>query len=478
MARAKISFLSEAEEDLIHRMSIEVLAEVGVKVHSSSVLALLDDHGAAVDHAASIAKIPERMVEEALETAPKEFTLCARDPARDLKLPSHSIPYATTSGLAVFVTDRRTGEYRPSTRKDIAEFSKLGDALEPADFLWTSMTANDVPDLVHGPHEVWVTMQNTSKHVQGVTVQSAEDAAVQIELAALVAGGREALLERPLMSVISCPIAPLSFEGGAIEAQVEFARAGIPICSMTMSMSGVTAPVTIAGTLTNANAENLASLVITQAASPGAPHVYTSESAPMDMHTGSMNYSSPEKSLFSIGLGQMAKRYGLPCLVADLGFGNDIRGGISPFNDLASQFLGIACHTDIVTGMGCVEDARGVSFEQFVIDAYIWECFREFLKEVEISEEKIGLDAIRAVGPGNDFMAHKHTRQHMRQDLTIWDAGKLGMLAKDTAALLADAGGIVEQLLKDHEVLQLDADVIRQGDAIIEAREEGIRGRT
>jgi trimethylamine--corrinoid protein Co-methyltransferase len=366
MAHAEMRFLNQREEDLIHEQSIRCLREIGVKIQSRSVLELLDDRGAAVDHAEKIARIPEKLVEEALETAPKEFTLCARDPKHDLKLPSHPYPHATTSGLAVFVTDRETEEYRRSTQKDVAEFARLGDALESVDFLWTSLTATDVPDLAHGPHEVWTTLQNTSKHVQGVTVQSAEDAGVQIELAALAAGGREALRQRPLLSIISCPIAPLSFEGGAIEAQVEFARAGVPICSMTMSMSGGTAPVTVAGTLVNANAENLASLVITQAASPGSPHVYTSESAPMDMKTGAMDYSAPEKTLLSIGLGQMAKRYGLPSLVADIGFGDDLRGSITSFDTLAIQFLGVASYTDIVTGMGSIDDAKGISFVQFV----------------------------------------------------------------------------------------------------------------
>jgi trimethylamine--corrinoid protein Co-methyltransferase len=472
MAHAEMVFLNEQEEDLIHQQSIRCLEEVGVKIHSESVLKLLDDRGAMVDFNTKIATIPERIVEESLENAPKKFTLCARDPEHDLELPSHPYPYATTSGLAVFVTDPRTGEYRRSTRKDIAEFSKLADALESVDFLWTSLTAADVPELAHGPHEVWATLQNTSKHVQGVTVQSAEDAAVQIELAALVAGGRQALRERPLLSVISCPIAPLSFEAGAIEAQVEFARAGIPICSMSMSMSGVTAPVTVAGTLTNANTENLASLVITQSASPGSPHIYTSESAPMDVRTGSMNYSAPEKSLLSIGLGQMAKRYGLPCLVADLGFGDDIRGGIASFANLASQFLGMAGYTDIVTGMGCVDDAKGVSFEQLVIDAYIWECFREFMKGVEITEETIGFDAIKAVGPGHEFMTHRHTLQYMRKELTHWDEDKLDMLSKGPAALVAESRSIAAQLLRDHVVLPMDERLIRQGDEIIETRED------
>jgi len=471
MARARMTFLNEQEETLIHEQSIKILEEIGVKVHSRSVLKLLEEKGAAVDHDTMIAKLSEELVKDALETAPKEFTLCARDPEHDLQFPSHPYPYATTSGLAVKVVDRHTGEYRSSTRKDAAEFAKLGDALDSVDFLWTSLTANDVPALAHGPHELWATMQNTSKHVQGVTVQSAEDARVQIELAALVAGGSDALRKRPLMSVISCPIAPLSFEEGAIEAQVEFARAGIPICSMSMSMGGMTSPVTVAGTITNANAENLASLVITQAARPGSPHIYTSESAPMDMQTGAINYSAPEKALISIGLGQMTERYRLPSLVADIGFGDEIHPNVGSFNDLAIQIMGVASRTDILTGMGSCDSAIGISFGQLVIDSYIWECVREFMKEVHVTEERIGFDEIKAVGHGHHFLKSKHTRRFMREEITQPNADKLEMLASDTATVIAESNSIVEQLMKDHQVLPIDENLIRQGDEIIRAYE-------
>ncbi len=471
MARAEMTFLNEREEALIHEQSVRILEKVGVKIHSRSVLKLLEERGAAVDHDAMIARLPERLVEDSLETAPKQFALCARDPAHDLQLPAHPYPYATTSGLAVKVTDHRTGEYRSSTREDAGQFAKLGDALDRVDFLWTSLTANDVPANAHGPHELWATLQNTSKHVQGVTIQSAEDARVQIELAALVAGGSDALRKRPLMSVISCPIAPLSFEEGAIEAQVEFARAGIPICSMSMSMGGITAPITVAGTITNANTENLASIVITQAANPGAPHVYTSESAPMDMQTGAINYSAPDKTLIGIGLGQMAKRYRLPCLVSDIGFGDETHPNIGPFSDLAIQFLGTPSHTDILTGMGCVDAAKGCSFGQLVIDSYIWECIREFMKEVQITEERIGFDAIAEVGPGRHFLKSKHTVRYMREELTQWDAEKLEMLALDAADLIGEANRIAERLLKEHRVLPIDDDLVRQGDEIIRAYE-------
>ena len=476
MANAKIAFLNEREEDLIHKQSIRTLEEIGVKIHSQSVLRLLEAKGATVDYDAMTAILPEKMVEEALESAPKRFTLCARDPKHNLTLPSHPYPYATTGGLAPFVTDFRTGEYRSPTRKDVAEFSKLSDALKPVDYLWTSLTATDVPPLAHGPHELWMTMRNTTKHVQGVTVQSAEDASVQVELAALVAGGKETLKKNPFMSVICCPIAPLSFERGSVEAQVEFAKAGVPICSMSMSIGGITAPVTVAGMITNANTENLASIVITQAASAGSPHVYTSESSPMDLKTGCIDYSALEKSLISIGSGQMARRYGLPCLVADIGFGYDVHGGIADFTSLATTFLGTASYSDLVTGMGSVDDAKGISFEQLVIDAYIWECLRESFKEVEISEETIGVDIVKTVGHGRDFLTSRHTVQHMRKEITRFDKNKLDMLAKDTAELIADSKSVINRLLKDHLVPPIDESIIRQGDEIIRAYEKRVGG--
>jgi trimethylamine--corrinoid protein Co-methyltransferase len=278
------------------------------------------------------------------------------------------------------------------------------------------------------------------------------------------------------MSVISCPIAPLAFEEGAIEAQVEFAKAGVPICSLSMSVGGISAPVTVAGMVTNANTENLASLTITQAACPGSPQIYTSESAPMNMQTGTINYSAPERPLVDVALGQLAKRYRLPCFVSGMSCGHEIQPNIGPFSDLAIQFLGAASNTDILTGMGSVDTAMGCSFEQLVIDSYIWGCIRDFRREVEITKERIGLDVVAEVGQGHHFLASKHTRRYMREETVQWDADKLKMLSADAATLASESRKIVEQLLKDHRVQPIDADLIRQGDEILRAYEERLAG--
>ena len=471
MAQARTVFLDQREIDLVHSQSIESLREIGIKVRSEFVLHLLEESGANVDYASMVARIPEHMVNQALDTVQRDFSLCARDPQRDLKVPTQGFPWMTTSGLAVFVMEYEAGEYRDSTRPDIAAFSRLADAVESIDFLWTALTATDVPPLAHGPHELWVTMQNTTKHVQGVTAQSAEDAKVQIELAALIAGGKEELRKRPLFSVIACPIAPLTYDEGSIEAQVELAKAGIPVASMSMSAGGTSAPLTVAGMLVNANTENLGSIVISQMAAPGAPHIFCSESAPMDMMTGSLNYGTVEKSFLSIGLKQMADKYRLPSLVADGGWGDEVEGGISGLMTPVTQLLGIMGGSDLVTGMGSVDSAKGISFEQCIIDSYMWEVSKNYLYEVGISEEKIGLDAVREVGHGNHFLTHPHTHKHLRGELATWDQEKLDLLTMDNEEMPAAANRIVEDILDEHRVEPIADDLIAKGDAIIEEYE-------
>jgi len=152
MARIKTEFLNQREIGLIHDQSLQCLREIGIKVHSIPVLEILEKNGAGVDFDEMIAKIPESMVNQALESVQKEFALCARDPGRDLKIPTESVPWITTSGLAVFVNDYEAGEYRYSTKRDVAEFTRLGDAVDSLDFLWTALTARDVTPLAHGPH--------------------------------------------------------------------------------------------------------------------------------------------------------------------------------------------------------------------------------------------------------------------------------------------------------------------------------------
>lgn len=475
MAVARLRFLDRDEEQLIDQKSIECLETIGVKVKSAKVLKMLSEAGAKVDERTQVALIPESMVKDALKTVPKEMTLHGRDPRHDMKIPVSSWPHTGTTGLGTYIIDIETGRRRDSTVKDIADCVKVADALDGVSYVQTSLTATEVPHATHGLHELWTAFQNTTKHVQGIEVFNSEDARKQIELGALIAGDEDALRKRPTFTVIHCSIAPLMFERDAVEAMVEFAKAGVPITTMSMSLSGGTAPVTMAGTLVNANSENLASFVIGQVASKGARTIYCSSSTPVNMMTGMIHYESVNQPLIAAGLAQMAGRYGLPCMVGDWGLNDSEEPGVPhTFSESMGIALSTMTGTDMQGGIGTLDNAKGMALEQIVIDSYIWENVRRQMTPFEISEATTALDVMRQVGHGNTFLNNMHTARNFRREVITRDPDKGRFESTRSKAMVSEAREIAARILKDHEVPRLDRDAIDRGNGLIRDYERKI----
>jgi trimethylamine--corrinoid protein Co-methyltransferase len=468
VAVARLRFLSSDEEELVHEKSLEVLSEIGVLVRSESVLSLLEDSGANVDKENRIARIPEGVVGDALKSAPTNFKMCARDRTNDIEVPTTGAPYLTTDGLTLYMIDIETSEKRNATRVDFAEFARLADALDAVDFFWPIVTISDVPLKSHNLYELWTAFQNCSLHVQG-DCTDAISARRMIELASLVVGGQEELRRRPIFSCATNPISPLSFDKGAVEAQIEFARAGIPVLCHSMSMSGMSAPVTLAGTIVNLNAENLASIVISQNASRGAPHIYGSCSMPADMMTGTINLYAPEGVLISAAAGQMARRYRRPCMVANWGLGGKGPGIQVSLSEAFAYNSSAFSGSDLISGIGGLDHAKGCSLDQMVLDSIVWDSFRAFLRDFTIDDGTAALDVMRQVGHGNSYLSHAHTGKTFRKELEVWDRSNLSLEATLSSKMLPQARSIAKKLLKEHEVPPLDRDILRRGELLLKA---------
>ncbi len=470
MAVLGLRFFDKAEEDVIHEQTIECLETVGVLVHSPSVRRLLERAGVESDGRKALVQLPESLVQDAIRNAPKSLVLGARDAERDLKIPVHGPPYVSTGGVTLSIFDYDTERPRPATTKDLADIARLADALGAVDAVWPLVTTTDIPAHAQFANELWTCFQNTTKHILGSAgsgTLGVPDARIQIALGALVAGSAEALRKRPLFSVLSCPIAPLSFEAGAVEAQVEYARAGIPVIGMSMCMGGVTAPVTLAGTVVTMNAEALASLVITQVAAPGAPHIYCSEATMADMTTGYIGYRGPEAPMVFAAAAQMAHRYGLPKMTGILGVDAPRPGMNIPFGELATLMLTTMSGTDLCSGIGGLDLDAGCSMEQMVIDAVNWEEFRAYMRSFAVDATTAALDVIREVGPGGSFLAHPHTAKQFRSQLFFRSRETTGYGATMSDRMVPAAHEVVRRTLASHRAEPLDARVRREGDALL-----------
>ena len=145
--------LSSAELDRLREAVFAVLADVGVRFPLPRALDVLSAHGAVVDRSRDTARLPRGLVEEALATAPRAFTLCGRDPSCDLPLDGRHC-YLSNDASGVFVIDPASGERRASTLADVAASARFCDALPQVAFAWGPIVAaGDVPVGPRALHE-------------------------------------------------------------------------------------------------------------------------------------------------------------------------------------------------------------------------------------------------------------------------------------------------------------------------------------
>jgi trimethylamine--corrinoid protein Co-methyltransferase len=174
-----------------------------------------------------------------------------------------------------------------------------------------------------------------------------------------------------------------------------------------------------------------------------------------------------ESPIISAGSAQMAKRYGLPCMVGQWGVDGDEPGMTKSFNELATVALTMMSGTDCCSGMGGLNSALGASLEQMVIDAYLWEGFRPVMRDMSITKETIAFDVMKAVGHGGTFLTQPHTAKHFKKELYFPDRSKLAWEATLSTKMVADAKKVVKKALKEHVVPPVDKGIVRQGSSLI-----------
>lgn len=409
----KIDILSGAELEEVHSRSLEVLERIGVVVGSPAVLGRLAEAGASVDPVERRVRFAPEFVETAVARAPRRIVLAARSPGCDLVLDGQQ-GYLGLDGCAAEVIDPETGARRPSRKEDVAMATRLADALPEIGFVWQPAAARDVAPTVQPLHELHAQLGSTGKHIQMMTAVTANAAHGVLEIASLAAGGASELRERPLVSTFQCSTSPLVYEGGALDAAVIFAEAGVPCGFVVMPIACATGPATWGGTLVLSNAEVLAGIVILETLVPGAATFYGSCATVMDLRSGAAACGGPEDLLLQMASTQLARHYDLPASIGTFATGAkspDWQAGLeNGLSGLASAFAG----ADMLCGAGLLYGARVCSLEQIVLDAEIFTLLRHLVgKPAEAGVDV--LDVIGAAGPGGEFLSQRHTLATMRR---------------------------------------------------------------
>ena len=461
MSKPRTTFLSREEIEAIHNASLQVLEKTGIKVMSKPALDILKKGGAKVDYGTNRVVLPRQLVEEALKMAPKTITYGARNPKYDFVLNKQE-PHFCADGDPPFILDWETGQRRYSTAEDVANCAVIADYLDHVRVVWRMATATDVPAPMQDLVGMYINLGNTEKHCEH-GMMSAKQAQYQIEIATAIVGDSKRLREKPIVSAVQCPFSPLTYDKGITEGAIELGKAGIPVVLYPMPVSGTTGPATLAGTMVVANADVLGGLVIQELASPGAPVVYCAGAGIVNFHTGEHGVS-PEGPLMELGLGQLARYYGLP----------DEREVFYGASKLLSQQYGhyrveaMLTHMstepvpDIVLGLGGLGGTT--SPEAMVIDNEIVDYALRFAQGIEVNDDTLALDVIDKAGPGGHFLGEKHTLKHFRERwMPRLDVDSLETWEKEGVKSLGElAHEKVREILATHKVTPLPANVEKE----------------
>jgi len=476
----QLRFLTKTQVEAIHTAALEVVGKVGVRTASKRILEVFNAGGAEINQKDGGIKIPQHLVEESLRKAPRQITLCGRNPEYDILLEGSRVYYGMGGTPTPFIRDIETGQNRRPTKKDFADATRLGDALPNMSFLMTIAGAFDVPYQVEYEHEWEALFNNTEKPIV-YSAPSAYSSRKVLEMAAAIAGGMEELRKRPIMCLYSETIAPLSI-AVANENIIEFAKAGVPITEGAAPIVGATGPGTVTGALVVANAENLAALTLAQLVNPGTPFVYAGWVNAIDPFSCRLLYGAPELAFSTSVLNaQMAEFYGLPTF----GFAGpsdsklpDAQAGAEAMQmALMNGLAGInLCHD-----CGYLAGGSVGSMEMAVICDDVLGNVLRLIRGTEVSDETLAVDVIKEVGPEGDFLGHKHTLKHIRDELhipSIFDRNpEAAWIKAGSKPLHQVAKEKAQKILKEHYPQSLPKDIQAQLSQIVkQAEREQVKG--
>jgi trimethylamine--corrinoid protein Co-methyltransferase len=464
--------LNEEGQEVIHAETMKVLSEIGIDFYLPEALKILKQQGAEVD--GETVRFDPSLVEEFIGKAPSTFQQIARNPKNSVQIGSDHMVFAPVYGPP-FVHDLKRGR-REATLEDFQNFVKLaylnpyihhsgGTIVEPTD----EPTATRHLDMLYAH------IKFTDKPFMG-SVMSAGNAEDSVEMAKILFGEQQIEENPALISLINIS-SPRRLDDRMLEALTVYARANQATIITPFILSGAMAPVTLAGTLIQQNAEALAGIVYAQMVRAGAPVVYGSFMTNVDLKSGAPVFGSPESQLALIAGAQMARRYNLPFRSGGMFSSSKIPDAQSAYESVMTMLPAVQSGVNfILHAAGWLENGLAAGYEKFVLDCEILGMLHTYAGGIDLSEGARAMEALRSVPPGGHHLGTAHTMERFTSafyraelfnynDVDTWvDQG-----SKPVSEL---ANQKVEQLLNEYQAPEIDESLDEQLQAFIAKRKK------
>lgn len=413
--RPRVRFLDDSALEKLKSRAFELLETHGVIVVHPAADKALRAAGAKETGTGGRLSLPRQLVEEALAATPKKVSLYGKTPARDIHLPRTDSAFVMRTGTGAHgYVDPRTGDYRNLDLEAVSDIAAVASDLSEVGFI-AHPFVNGVPEITSDIHSVAAMIRRTDKHVW-IQPYSKESVEYLMRIAAVAAGGEDALRKRPIASCITCSFSPLEFKYMDTEVILQAGRHGLPVHACSLPSAGGTAPLSTGGLVLMAAAEILAMVTITHVLMPGTPVIATPLMFTLDMRTGSALQSCVESLQAACMAVQLMKHgFGLPTHTYGAGSDTpDVDVQSMAERVLLAQTV-VMSGADILGGIGQLECATVFSPVQAVLDNEVGAMLRQFIEVPDVGDDSLNWDEISSIRAGGHFLDSKHTLAHCRE---------------------------------------------------------------
>jgi len=458
----------------IHSASCRILNEVGVVVHHDEALEILNKAGAYTDQSGRT-YIPEVLVKKAIKSAPSRITIYNRLGSPVMWLEGSNCYFGAGSDT-LFFFDPVSGERKPWKTEDVKKALYVLDYLPNIDFAMSMGMLSDVDKRMINRVQYALMLKNSIKP-QVVVAEDGETLKDIIKMASCAVGGKEKLQYQPIFALYCEPTSPLQLPYESLDKLLLAAENKVPVNFACGALAGATTPVTVAGAVAQANAEALCGLVVHQLKNPGAPFLFGYGNSPLDMRSMQAIYAVPEALLLHGCVCDLARYYSLP----SWGYAGCSSSKVCDEQAVleATMFtvMGALQGCNLMHDVFYIDSGRAGSLELLVLMDEVISRARHMLKGVNTSEEYLGVEAIKRVGPAGNFLGDQHTAKHFKENwqpavsdfnsYEVWTA--LG--SKTTGERIKEK---IKKIIETHRPAALSPDVEKCIDSIIAEAEEKI----
>ncbi len=449
---------------LLHEASLEIMGRTGMRFFDEEALELFRKGGAKVTDG-NLVCIPSHLVEWAVRAAPKNITIYDQAGKRVMSLGGHRSYFGPGSDC-MHIYDLDSGKRRKAVLNDVVNGVRLVDALPHLDFVMSMYLPSDAPEDTYERQQMAIMLQESTKPIVFVGIE-AESTVFAVEMAEIVAGGADQLQRCPFIVNYVNAVSAFQHNQQSLKRLLYAAERNLPTIYAPGKSRGMTAPMTVAGSLALGNAGQLAGLVLSQLKREGSPYLRSDPSGGlMDMKSMVSLYGAPESGSFGWDL---AHYYGIPTFGAAGCSDAKIFDAQAATEATLTLFENTINGANLIHDIGYLDCAMTGSLELVHLCNEIIGWLRRYFSSLEINEDTLALDLIHEIGPDGHFLEADHTYKYVREDWnpTIIDRLDYHRWVEEGSTTLEErANKKVREIIADHRADPLPEDVVQRLNAI------------